>query len=96
MLNKNVKICDISSIAVNDGKSLFPGYIEINKDGVFQFYSDDPINSSKEEGILKNRVEYLRKEKLTEYDPTMFITGEEELYLKDIPAIEEWIERCTF
>ena len=57
MVNKHKQvICDVTKIILDDGVTIYPGYIEVKKGKIYRHFSDDPNNLTDE--ILKNRKEY--------------------------------------
>lgn len=59
MVNKHKQIvCDVTKIILDDGVTIYPGYISVKKGKIYTHFSDDPNNSKKEKGILRNRKEY--------------------------------------
>jgi hypothetical protein len=61
MVNKyNQVVCDQTKIILNDGKTLFPGYIEIKDNKLVGWDSNDPMNeeAKRKPWVLHNRVEY--------------------------------------
>lgn len=54
-------VCDLTGIIINDGVTIIPGYVSIDK-GVMHIYtSDDPMNELAlvKPWILHNRVKYV-------------------------------------
>lgn len=92
MLNKHVKVCDVSGIALNDGVSIVPGYIEVRKDGVFQLFSDDPENRNLKVGTLNNRVEYIREKELKDYDVKKLLKNKKELFFIDRNTLDSFVQ----
>jgi len=76
MVNEhNQVVCDVSTIILNDGKTLYPHYLEVDDGHVFRIYSNDPRNLKEEQEKdlppqmrtvkpwdLKNRVEFMVRE----------------------------------
>lgn len=60
MVNKKLTICDETGMILNDGVTIFPGYVEIKENVLTRFDSPDPNNDliHKKPGILHHRVEY--------------------------------------
>lgn len=57
MVNEfNQSICDFDRIIVNDGKTILQGYLEVDKDKILSFISNDRNNSNPQVGVLKNRI----------------------------------------
>jgi hypothetical protein len=63
MVNENKQVvCDYSNVILNDGVTIFPGYVEIRNRTLIRWDSDDPMNelAKQKPWILHNRVEYAR------------------------------------
>lgn len=67
MVNKHKQIiCDETGLILNDGVTLFPGYIEVKEGKLIRYDSQDPHNQIYENakhpdfkpGMLHHRVEY--------------------------------------
>jgi hypothetical protein len=60
MLNDKLTICDETGIILNDGVTIYPGYLEIKDNVLTRFDSLDPNNDLVfiKRGILHHRVEY--------------------------------------
>lgn len=60
MVNDKLTICDETGIILNDGVTIYPGYLEIKDNVLTRFDSFDPNNDliAKKIGILHHRVEY--------------------------------------
>lgn len=62
MVNEhNQIVCDETGIILNDGVTLFPGYVEIKYGLLTRFDSRDPMNELAKQRpyVLHNRVEYI-------------------------------------
>lgn len=63
MINKHKQVvCDVSKIILEDGVTLFPGYVEVKNGIINVYYSDDRNNPIPNKTLLKNRVEFKRAE----------------------------------
>ena len=59
MANKHI-VCSLTSIILNDGVTLYPGYVEVKDGKLTRYDSDDPLNEMAKikPWTLHNRVEY--------------------------------------
>lgn len=63
MVNKsNQVVCDLTNIILNDGVTIYPGYVEIRNGTIYRYDTKDPknIEAIRKPWILHNRVEYKR------------------------------------
>lgn len=55
--NDKFVVCDLTKIILNDGVTIFDGYVELHPDGkLYMHISEDPNNASPKPGILKYRL----------------------------------------
>lgn len=58
MINQDkFTLCDFTKIIVNDGVTIFDGYVELHPDGkLYMHVSEDPHNVDPRPGIVKYRI----------------------------------------
>jgi len=64
MVNKNSQVvCDYTKIIINDGVTIFPGYVEIKGGVLYRYDTNDPMNelAKVRPWILHNRIKYIFK-----------------------------------
>lgn len=66
MINEhNQIVCDKKKVILDDGKTIYNGYIEVKGGEVFEHTSDDPNNNIfNKPGILKYRKEFEQVENI--------------------------------
>jgi hypothetical protein len=58
--DQGLVICDLTKIVLNDGVTLFPGYVEVSGGFITRYDSNDPFNflATYKPWVHHNRVEY--------------------------------------
>lgn len=62
MIKNDWIVCDLTGIILNDGVTLYPGYVEIIDNILYRYESDDPMNvlKSYKPWVTANKVKYKR------------------------------------
>lgn len=65
MIRKDWIICDATKIILNDGVTIWPGYVEVIDGWQYTYTTDDPMNELAEYKpyILHNRIHHIQVEK---------------------------------
>lgn len=65
MIKKNWIVCDATGVILNDGVTIYPGYVEVLDGWQYTYTTDDPMNdlADVKPWILHNRIQYKRVEK---------------------------------
>ena len=86
-------ICDITKIILDDGVTLYPGFVEIKDGKIYRHYSDDPRNQNHniKPWELKNRVEFRRVEEIEGIKVYKGIKNG--LHFIDLDVYDKFVER---
>lgn len=95
MQNKHDQtICDYDKIILNDGVAIVSGYVELKKDGLTMFISDDPNNNNPRPGVIINRLKSEQGDNLITAIPiNNYPETEETLHFCNLGCMNEYFER---